>query len=58
VQSYLSTIAPHAGKRGGLHIRIKVLEKELARKNEALAETAALLALRKKARAIWGDEDA
>ncbi|WP_181870078.1 transposase, partial [Halomonas sp. DQ26W] len=38
--------------------RIKALEKELARKNEALAETAALLALRKKARAIWGDEDA
>lgn len=37
--------------------RIKALEKELARKNEALAETAALLALRKKARAIWGDED-
>lgn len=34
--------------------RIKQLEKELARKNEALAETAALLALRKKARAIWG----
>lgn len=37
--------------------RIKALEKELARKNDALAETAALLALRKKARAIWGDED-
>ena len=31
--------------------------RSLARKNEALAETAALLALRKKARAIWGDED-
>jgi transposase-like protein len=38
--------------------RIKALEKELARKNDALAETAALLALRKKAKAIWGDEDA
>ena len=38
--------------------RIKALEKELSRKNDALAETAALLALRKKARAIWGDEDA
>jgi transposase-like protein len=37
--------------------RIKALEKELARKNDALAEAAALLALRKKARAIWGDED-
>ncbi|WP_240611745.1 IS3 family transposase [Acidiferrobacter sp. SPIII_3] len=32
----------------------KVLERELARKDKALAETAALLALRKKAAAIWG----
>jgi hypothetical protein len=39
--------------------RIKVLERELARKDRALAETAALLVLRKKAAAIWGgDEDA
>jgi hypothetical protein len=35
------------------------LEKELRRKESALAETAALLVLRKKAHAIWGDgEDA
>ena len=34
--------------------RIKVLETELNRKNAALAETAALLALSKKAEAIWG----
>ena len=34
------------------------LQKELQRKEKALAETAALLALSKKARAIWGDEDA
>ena len=34
---------------------IKRLEKELNRKNAALAETAALLVLRKKADAIWGD---
>lgn len=33
------------------------LEKELARKEKALAETAALLVLRKKADAIWGTED-
>ena len=33
------------------------LEKELARKEKALAETAALLVLRKKANAIWGTED-
>ena len=32
------------------------LEKELARKDKALAETAALLVLRKKANAIWGTE--
>lgn len=33
------------------------LEKELARKEKALAEAAALLVLRKKANAIWGTED-
>lgn len=38
--------------------RIRELEKELDRKDKALAETAALLVLKKKARAIWGDEDA
>ena len=39
--------------------RIKGLERDLARKDRALAETAALLVLRKKASAIWGDaEDA
>lgn len=39
--------------------RVKGLERELARKDRALAETAALLVLRKKAAAIWGDgEDA
>jgi transposase-like protein len=38
--------------------RIRELERELDRKDKALAETAALLVLQKKARAIWGDEDA
>ena len=39
--------------------RVKDLERDLARKDKALAETAALLVLRKKAAAIWGgDEDA
>lgn len=38
--------------------RIKELEKELGRKDKALAETAALLALKKTAHQIWGaDED-
>ncbi len=37
--------------------KIKALEKELKRKDKALAETAALLVLKKKAQQIWGDED-
>ncbi len=35
----------------------KALKAELARKDRALAETAALLVLRKKANAIWGDPE-
>jgi transposase-like protein len=38
--------------------RMRKLEAELRRKEKALAETAALLVLRKKAEAIWGEEDA
>ena len=37
--------------------RIKELERELRRKDAALAETAALLVLKKKADAWWGDAD-
>jgi transposase-like protein len=37
--------------------RVRELEKELRRKDKALAETAALLVLKKKVQAIWGDED-
>ena len=37
--------------------RIKELERELRRKEKALAETAALLVLKKKVDAIWGDGD-
>lgn len=37
--------------------RIRVLEKELLRKDRALAEVTALLALRKKVEMIWGDGD-
>ena len=36
--------------------KIKTLEKELRRKDKALAETAALLVLKKKVQEIWGDE--
>ena len=35
---------------------LSVLKKDLARKNKALAETAALLVLKKKADSIWGAE--
>jgi transposase len=37
--------------------RIGKLERELLRKDKALAELAALITLQKKAQAIWGDED-
>ena len=37
--------------------RIKELEKDLNRKEKALAETAALLVLKKKAEDIWGDRE-
>ncbi len=37
--------------------RIRDLERELRRKDQALAETAALLVLKKKVQAIWGDAD-
>ena len=37
--------------------RIRELERELRRKEKALAEAAALLVLKKRAQAIWGDED-
>ncbi len=39
------------------HKRIKELERELHRKEKALAEAAALLTLRKKAAAIWGEAE-
>lgn len=37
--------------------RAKTLEKDLHKKEKALAEAAALLLLRKKAQAIWGDQE-
>ncbi len=37
--------------------RIKELERELHRKEKALAETAALLTLKKTAQQIWGDSE-
>ena len=37
--------------------RVKQLEKELGRKDKALAEAAALLILSKKVQAIWGTKE-
>ena len=44
-------------QRKAEHKRMKKLERELRRKDKALAETAALLTLSKKAEAIWGRND-
>ena len=51
--------APHAKKseRTPEARKIKELERELRRKEKALAEAAALLVLKKKVQQIWGDED-
>jgi transposase len=49
---------PRPGRRSsGDAKRIKELEREVARKDKALAETAALLVLKKKMTALWGGED-
>jgi transposase-like protein len=37
--------------------RVRELERQLLRKDRALAEAAALLVLQKKVQALWGDED-
>src|SRR5690606_663905 len=55
-----AALSPGKVKRPGQSAeakKIRSLEKELRRKEKALAELAALLALKKKADAIWGDED-
>lgn len=45
-------------KRGSEQKRVRELERELRRKEKALAEAAALLVLQKKVQALWGDEEA
>ena len=58
VMAALSTPAKSKSRRSSAESkRIRALEKELNRKEKALAEVAALLALQKKVREIWGDED-
>jgi hypothetical protein len=46
------------GQRSADARRVQELEKEIRRKDKALAEAAALLLLQKKVREIWGDGDA
>lgn len=53
----LTGLGGGAPSRTGEAKRVRELEKELRRKDKALAETAALLVLQKKVRAIWGDGD-
>ena len=55
--SGLNPAPAQRGKKTPEGKRVRELEKELRRKDKALAETASLLVLKKKAQAIWGDED-
>lgn len=54
--SVLEALGPQKVSRADAK-RIRELEKQLRRKDRALAETAALLVLQKKAQELWGDED-
>lgn len=47
----------HSAKKSKEEKRIKELERELRRKDAALAEASAILVLKKKVAEIWGDED-
>lgn len=49
--------APRKGRRSPEAKRIRELERELRRKDKALAEASALIILKKKLAVLWGDED-
>ena len=51
------SVRKRRAKRSEEQKRIRKLERELNRKEKALAEAAALLVLKKKVQQIWGDED-
>jgi transposase len=55
--SILESSPKRKAKKDNRDIRIKELEKELNKKDKALAEAAALLILKKKAQAIWGEPE-
>jgi len=58
VEGIGGSITPAAQRaKGADKRRIRELERELRRKDSALAEVTALLALQKKLRALWGDAD-
>lgn len=54
-EEMLSGLNKKPNKKDPKNQRIRDLEGELKRKEKALAETAALLVLKKKAQAIWGE---
>ncbi len=56
-EEMLQALSKKPKKRDPKDRRIRELEGELRRKEKALAETAALLVLKKKAQAIWGDSE-
>ncbi len=56
-ETALEALEPAAKKRKKEAKRVRDLEKELRRKEKALAEAAALLVLEKKLQALWGAED-
>ena len=55
-EAALSALGGHK-QRSAEQKKVRQLERELKRKDKALAEAAALLVLQKKVRALWGDED-
>ena len=53
----LAAVGKRPKNRDAQGQRIREVETELRRKEQALAETAALLVLKKKAQEIWGDRE-
>jgi transposase-like protein len=56
-QALSSAKSPRKSKPSSEDKRIRELERDLRHKEKALAEMAALLVLKKKLEALWGDED-
>lgn len=54
-EAALGAPTKRSGKPSAEGKRVKELERELRRKDKALAEASAILVLKKKASAIWGD---